>query len=122
MEEAARRITPESIVRLMKHDWPGNVRELQNLIVASLAFAEPRGPIDLEGNFSSLGKAGKSARQTQPWDVARSAFEKAYWTELQRVCEGNIAKMSRVSRKSRPTVRETLERNGLGKYDGTENE
>jgi DNA-binding NtrC family response regulator len=122
MEEAARRITPESLVRLMKHDWPGNVRELQNLIVAALALAEPHGPIDLEGSFSSSGKAATSARQTQPWDVARGAFEKAYWGELQRVCEGNIAMMSRVSGKSRPTVRETLERNGLGKYEVAEDE
>jgi DNA-binding NtrC family response regulator len=117
MPEAGRRITPESLVRLMQHDWPGNVRELQNIVVAALALAEPEGPIDLEQSFSSTGQAATSARQTQPWDVARSTFEKSYWQELQRVCEGNIAKMSRISGKSRPTVRETLERNGLGKYD-----
>jgi pSer/pThr/pTyr-binding forkhead associated (FHA) protein len=49
-------------------------------------------------------------------------LQKAYWTEFQRVCDGNIAKMSRVSGRSRPTVRETLERNGLGKYDLTDDE
>jgi DNA-binding NtrC family response regulator len=122
MQDAGRRITPESLVRLMKHDWPGNVRELQNIIVAALALAEPEGPIDLEGTFSSAGKAATSVRQTQPWDVARGQFEKAYWQELQRACDGNIAKMSRVSGKSRPTVRETLERNGLGKYDVPDDE
>ena len=122
MQAAGRRITPESLVRLMKHDWPGNVRELQNIIVAALALAEPEGPIDLEGGLSSAAKVGVGAHQTQPWDLAKSAFEKAYWTELQRVCDGNIAKMSRVSGKSRPTVREALERNGLGKYDVTDDE
>jgi DNA-binding NtrC family response regulator len=119
----SRRITPESLARLMKHDWPGNVRELQATVVSSLALAEPSGPIEIMLSFRAKAKVGLLC--SQPVDVAREAFLKDYWTELWALCEGNVAKMHRVSGKSRPTVREACMKYGIMKpraKDGSEDE
>jgi DNA-binding NtrC family response regulator len=106
------RISADSYTRLLNHDWPGNVRELQNVTARLLGLAEPTGPIELDTHFST---AIEAAHETQPYDVAKLTFDKSYWKGLLRASSGNIAKMARLSGRSRPTVRAELDKLGLEK-------
>ena len=112
--DAAQRISPESLVRLMNHDWPGNVRELKNVIAAALAFASDGGPIDLDEHLSIESRRVGSSRATTTFQIARTEFERTYWQDLHTRCEGNISEMARVSGMARPSVREYLARLGVG--------
>ena len=110
--EASRRITPESLVRLMEHDWPGNVRELENIVVSTLALADPTGAIEFPG-FGVAARGGAVSLSSRPIGLAFADFEKHYYTELAASCGGRISEMARVSGKSRPTVRAALAKYGI---------
>jgi two-component system nitrogen regulation response regulator GlnG len=60
----AKRLHPDALRRLEKHDWPGNVRELENLCWRLVALA----PGDSIG-LRDLGAAlrGSEPRETQDW-------------------------------------------------------
>ena len=112
MLAASRRITPESLVRLMQHDWPGNVRELQNVVLSTLAFADPTGPIEIDG-LSTFAEGAATFTSAQVFDVARADFERRYWVGIVEASGGNVSKMARLSGKARPTVRAALSKHGI---------
>ncbi len=60
----AKRLHPDALKRLEKHDWPGNVRELENLCWRLVALA-PGDSIGLRDLGSAL--RGGESRDTQDW-------------------------------------------------------
>jgi len=61
---ATKRLHPDALKRLEKHDWPGNVRELENLCWRLVALA-PGDGIGLRDLGSALRSAG--AHETADW-------------------------------------------------------
>jgi len=110
-EEKLVRISQASMARMLKHDWPGNVRELRNVVVRTLAMADPHGPIDL----------GEALNESQNGPLlhaaAQEAFELRYWRDLWGSTGGNISKMKVESGRSRQFVRKMLDHFGLRGID-----
>ena len=122
-----RRITRDSMTRLLRHDWPGNVRELRNAVEVAVALAD-EGPIDVSAHIGALGSSRPSERGTAPvgledgelgyHDAKRAAldrFEKAYFASLLERAGGNIAEISRRAGLQRTHVRKYLVTHGLWK-------
>jgi len=117
---AFRRVTPEAIDRLHRHDWPGNVRELHNLVTVALAFDKGSGPIDLAAHLSETpakprktGAAPDTDRLYADW---KSDSDKAFFTAQYEATDGNLNEMSRTSGLNRETVRAYLRKHRIGKY------
>ena len=121
---AYRRITRESMARLLRHDWPGNVRELRNVVEVAVALADD-GPIDIAAPLATAGP-GATVGSTPIGDggtvdlgyhdAKRSAlarFEKAYFQALLERAGGNIAEISRRAGLQRTHVRRYLVAHGL---------
>ena len=123
---AYRRITRESMARLLRHDWPGNVRELRNVVEVAVALADD-GPIDIAAPLAMAGASAGAAVAGTPigdggmvdlgyHDAKRSAldrFEKAYFQTLLERAGGNIAEISRRAGLQRTHVRRYLVAHGL---------
>ena len=127
---AYRRITRESMARLVRHDWPGNVRELRNVVEVAVALADD-GPIDIAAPLGaapgSLDRSGGSMMGDDKsvelgyHDAKRTAldrFEKAYFAELLERAGGNIAEISRRAGLQRTHVRKYLVAHGLWRKGG----
>ena len=58
----ARRVSPEALAILCRHNWPGNVRELENMIYRSAVIAQGDAilPKDLPEEVRESSAAGKS--------------------------------------------------------------
>ena len=61
----ARRVSPEALAILCRHNWPGNVRELENMIYRSAVIAQgdailPKDLPDDVRELSAVGKTGAS--------------------------------------------------------------
>ncbi len=113
---AFKRVTPESLDRLDRHDWPGNVRELRNLVSVALAYDRGTGPLDLGAHISerttaragSGGKTGATALPAQPYAESKERHDRAFFTALFAASEGNISRMGKSAQLSRETVRTYL--------------
>src|SRR5690606_23642959 len=84
---APRRVLPDALARLARHDWPGNVRELENLCWR-LATLAPDMPVDarqvealLRGATAATGSAGEAAS----WEDGLAAWVR---TRLEAGAEG----------------------------------
>jgi two-component system nitrogen regulation response regulator GlnG len=68
----ARRLSPEALELLMRHDWPGNVRELENVIHRAGVLAKGEAilakdlPADLLAPRRASAAAGSLATETSP--------------------------------------------------------
>ncbi len=126
---AYRRITRESMARLVRHDWPGNVRELRNVVEVAVALADD-GPIDIAAPLgtSASGPTGAGSVMGDDrsvelgyHDAKRAAldrFEKAYFAALLERAGGNIAEISRRAGLQRTHVRRYLVAHGLWRKGG----
>ena len=124
-----RRITRESMARLVRHDWPGNVRELRNVVEVAVALADD-GPIDIAAPLGTsaggLDRSGSMMGDDKSvelgyHDAKRTAldrFEKAYFAELLERAGGNIAEISRRAGLQRTHVRKYLVAHGLWRKGG----
>jgi DNA-binding NtrC family response regulator len=97
-----KRISPESLDRLMRYDWPGNVRELRNVATAAIGFAGDDEAIDFEQHLQGDANVG----QIETFAV----LERRYLEKVHRQCGGNQSAMSRVSGIPRNTLRDKMKR------------
>jgi len=102
--------------RMASHDWPGNVRELVNVVSVAATLAGTPEAID---DVLLLARDDQPTQSTQPAtafsDAKRQAivaFERNYFTELNRRAKGNVSEMARQSGMERHHVRAYLR-----KYD-----
>ena len=118
--KAQRRITSETVERLMRHDWPGNVRELKNAVTVAYAMSDDTGPIDVAAyvgqagdRISALPSAGVDVRFRDAKQEVLERFEKEYFTALADQTQGNVSEMSRISGLERAHVRRYLRRHSI---------
>ncbi len=97
-EEAdGKALTPGALRRLVEYDWPGNVRELENVIQRAMLVSENREiqPSDILLRQEKLPwlveteDFGSVSYDKAKEEVFRR-FQKEYFTNLLRKCNGNI--------------------------------
>ena len=109
--------------RMASHDWPGNVRELVNVVSVAATLAHTPEAID---DVLLLARSGDQPTQsTQPATAfsdakrqAIEAFERNYFSELNRRAKGNVSEMARQSGMERHHVRAYLRKYGVDKPAG----
>jgi len=120
---AWKRVSRESIERLIRHDWPGNVRELKNVVSVAVALAESSAPIDLAaplgGETEASASTGASERlgYHEAKRAALDRFERAYFSALIEETGGNIAEISRLAGLQRTHVRRYVKAHALKRKD-----
>jgi DNA-binding NtrC family response regulator len=115
---AWKRVSRESIERLIRYDWPGNVRELKNVVSVAVALAESGGPIDLAAPLGgATDDSGSPAAEKLGYHAAKRAaldrFERAYFSALIEETGGNIAEISRIAGLQRTHVRRYVKAHAL---------
>jgi DNA-binding NtrC family response regulator len=115
---AFKRVTPESLERLARHDWPGNVRELFNVV--RLALAYDRGePIDISEHLAEetgvhADSAATNAGSGGTYAESKERHDCAYFVALYESTAGNVSEMARKADLDRATVRTQLHRHKIG--------
>jgi DNA-binding NtrC family response regulator len=115
-----RRISPEALARLERHEWPGNVRELRNL-VERLALLSRTDEIDLALTTAELhessGQRSLPVRPGLPYKEARAElleqFDALYLTELHEQCAGNLSLAARRADLTRHYLRRLFRKSGI---------
>jgi DNA-binding NtrC family response regulator len=120
---AYKRVTPESLDRLDRHDWPGNVRELRNLVLLALAF-DKGGRIDLAAHISDRAPAkakpaagrgtGSTAGPDLSYRKSKEEHDRLYFTALYKATGGNVSAIGRRAQIDRETVRVYLNAHRIG--------
>ncbi len=74
-----RRVLPDGLARLARHDWPGNVRELENLCwrLATLAPDVPVGERQVEALLRGAHTAAGGTDATPAWEEGLAAWIQA---------------------------------------------
>jgi DNA-binding NtrC family response regulator len=96
-------ITQAALFKLLEHDWPGNVRELINVLQCALLTAGG-GPIDAE----HVSVPSTSTPMVTPYREAKQEFEAQYYSQLLRLCGGNITMTAKLAHKTRKEIYDTL--------------
>jgi len=106
--------------RMASHDWPGNVRELVNVVSVAATLAATPDAID-----DVLLLARDEPPPQSPHHAATAfsdakrqavvAFERSYFSELNRRAKGNVSEMARQSGMERHHVRAYLRKYGVDK-------
>ena len=125
VEQVCRDVQPEQTAgvlawieqRRAAYDWPGNLRELVNVASVAAALAHDAGAIDdvltLAADEAALGGRGAGTAFSAAKRAAVAAFERDYFTELVRRCDGNVSEMARQSGMERHHVRAYLRKYGI---------
>jgi DNA-binding NtrC family response regulator len=122
-EAAYRRVTPESLDRLERHDWPGKVRELQNLVTVAMAY-DRGGPIDLAEHVNPRAESrvprrkGTGVWRNRTYAQSKREHDKGFFAGLYEASGGNLTEMARKSGLNRETVRIYLKQLRVGGYSG----
>jgi DNA-binding NtrC family response regulator len=108
--------------RRAHYDWPGNVRELVNVASVAAALAHDPQSIDdvltLAADEAPVSARGPSTAFGEAKRAAVAAFEKEYFSELARRCQGNVSEMARQSGMERHHVRAYLRKHGVERGAG----
>ena len=106
-------IDPSVMDAMLNYSWPGNVRELQNLVERLVSLIEgPRILLsDLPKYITNLARhdsVKRAQRSNPPFLESRKKFlqefEKGYFANLLKKCNGNISKASNIAQISRRTM------------------
>ena len=100
--------------RLGQHEWRGNVRELANFV--AVAASLPLGSETVVASLSDLGGSDLglvTSEFVRAKADALTEFERKFFTDLARACEGNVSEMARRSGLARHHVRNYLKKHGL---------
>jgi two-component system response regulator HydG len=114
----SRRLSPEALRALERHDWPGNVRELGHAVLSAavLAAGETIGVSDLPQTLSLGSSSGLRTAAASRWTLAQ--IERAYIAEILRHTRGNKSAAARILGIHRKTLHEKLrDREGDGAAD-----
>ncbi|MFN3466245.1 MAG: sigma-54 interaction domain-containing protein [Candidatus Brocadiales bacterium] len=95
--EERKGLTPGALRRLMEYDWPGNVRELENVIQRAMLVAEEKDiqPSDILLRQEQLpwlveAEGFSSVSYDKAKEEVFRHFQREYFTNLLRKCNGNI--------------------------------
>lgn len=117
---AFKRVSPEAIDRLVRHDWPGNVRELRNVVSVALAYDRGSGPVPVADHITEQAprtrKAQGSPLVERPYADSKHEHDRVFFTALYKATEGNLAEMSRRAEINRETVRAYVRAHRIGSY------
>lgn len=117
----ALRLTNAALEKLVAYPWPGNVRELVNLLERAALMAGASA-IDAEHiAFTSMGSTGQHTAlgpSLVPYKDAKVKFELEYYTQLMRVCGGNVSLAAKLGQKTRKEIYDALKKLNLdaGEY------
>ena len=109
--KAAGPLQSDAIAALEAAHWAGNVRELKHTIERAVVI-NAGGPVAL----ADLGLPGKASEAVQstgqllPYREARLNFDRAYFSDLMRVADGNVSEAARISGVARQNIYGHLER------------
>jgi DNA-binding NtrC family response regulator len=105
--------------RMASHDWPGNVRGLVNVVSVAATLAGTPDAIDDVLLLARDGEPSRSAQAATAFSDAKRqaviAFERNYFTELNKRAKGNVSEMARQSGMERHHVRAYLRKYGVDK-------
>ena len=75
----ARKVSPEALAILCRHNWPGNVRELENMIYRSAVIAQGDAilPKDLPDEVRQIGESGATTDSETPSGL-EALFDQLY--------------------------------------------
>lgn len=107
--QAFRRVPPEEIDCLQRHDWPGNVRELRNLVTIALAYNRGRpGPVNLSSHLNRVSlvrKPAGGALVDSRFKDSKMRHDREYFAALYEATDGNLTEIARRAELNRETVR-----------------
>lgn len=108
-------LSPEALAALCAYGWPGNVRELENVVERMVVLAGPRPqlgvadlPAEVRGAEVEAAIAGDDG-----YDAARQRFDRLYFGNLLRACNGSITAAAQRSGISRGHLHRRLRELGL---------
>jgi DNA-binding NtrC family response regulator len=119
-----KRLHPETLEWLERHDWPGNVRELENWIHRKLLFAEGDEIRLVAGGYSDteldddLAAAAEHLRAACP-DLrtakarALAEVETTYLSRALAESQGNVTRAARMAGKERRTFGRLMKKYGI---------
>jgi DNA-binding NtrC family response regulator len=115
---AAKRLHPDTVEWLRRHDWPGNVRELENWIHRELLLAEGEEIRNVVGSPPRL--PGETGRQAAPdlrtaKALALAEFEAAYLADALARAHGNVTAAARLAGTERRAFGKLLKKYGIDK-------
>ncbi|MFN7937173.1 MAG: sigma-54 dependent transcriptional regulator [Bryobacteraceae bacterium] len=114
-----KRLSPEAMQALTRHDWPGNVRELHNTIYRAAVFCQGE-RIDESDLGLAESKSGNSM-ETMSYREARldalHSFELNYVRELMILAKGNVTQAAKRAGKERRAFGRLVQKYGLGSED-----
>jgi DNA-binding NtrC family response regulator len=125
--DAIKRVSRETMARLMRHDWPGNVRELRNAVSVALALAGKDSAVEIASYVGPpatfrpaddpVTHASTHAAAAPTYHEGKrralAAFEREYFSRLLSECSGSVVEVSRRSKLQRAHVRKYLREHGL---------
>ncbi|HEX4826147.1 MAG TPA: sigma-54 dependent transcriptional regulator [Candidatus Polarisedimenticolaceae bacterium] len=123
-KKQTKRVTPEAMACLVRHDWPGNVRELRN-VIERVMILESREELDvtdlpeeiLQSPAESTGPPPASAAQVIRLPEEGVSLQDVQFELVRQALErtgGNQSKAARLLRISRDALRYRMKTFGLG--------
>ena len=112
---AFKRVSPESLARLVRYDWPGNVRELLNAVRLALAY-DRGGEVDVSEHLMQADasrSAPAAARAGSTYTQSKERHDRTYFAALFEATAGNVSEMARQADLDRATVRAYLHRHRI---------
>jgi len=122
-------LSPAVLAALRAHRWPGNVRELENAMERAVLLGTDamldllklpgvvRDTVLAAAAGGAAGSEGGAGLLPLPvaggYQAARTAFERAYFSELLRAADGNVTRAAEVAQVHRSTLYARLSKLGI---------
>jgi DNA-binding NtrC family response regulator len=118
---ASHALSPDAMAAMTAYDWPGNVRELENLVERMIVFAGSRAelgvadlPDEVRGSATASAIAGAGADGGDDhYEAAKARFDRIYFANLLRRCDGSITVAAERSGISRSHLHRRLRELGI---------
>ena len=112
-EKKIRKISAETMLRLLRYDWPGNIRELENVIEGAVLFCTGNQlrPDCLSQEFGRK-RLNNSAFVIPPFAALEEIEREAILQTLERT-SGNVKRSAQILRCPRPTFYRRLKKLGI---------
>lgn len=103
-------VESEVLVVLSQRAWPGNVRQLESVLLQALVRCQPGGRLTLA---HLPNEAPEPAPGVSPWEQAKQAFARRYFSQLLAACGGNRSRAAQLAGLSRQSLHYHLRQLGL---------
>lgn len=100
---------------LSQRAWPGNVRQLESVLLQALVRCQPGGRLTL-AHLPTEGP--EPAPGVSPWEQAKQAYARQYFTKLLAACGGNRSRAAQLAGLSRQSLHYHLRQLGLERLSG----